>query len=113
MQGADSTETDCPGSFCNLIVDVGVFEHRIGLVFKLLSHQAGIEILLVTEADLVASFIHMECAPFNCILVMQIPIITNNGARSSLISALFMKIHPGLGTSRGKSSLDSHGRDAS
>jgi hypothetical protein len=82
VQRPDPAETDGPGPFGDLIVDVGVFEHGLGLVFKLLSHQSGFEILLVTEVGFVVSFIHLECAPFGCIMVLQIPIIPNNGAYS-------------------------------
>jgi len=49
MHGADSTATDSSGSFGYLIMDVGVFEHGIGLILVLLSCQRGIEILLATE----------------------------------------------------------------
>ena len=82
VHSANPTKTDCPGSFGNLTVDVGVFEHRIGLVLILFSHQPGIEILLVTEVDSVISFIHLECAPFGCIGYLQYPIITNSDTYS-------------------------------
>jgi hypothetical protein len=78
MQGTDSTAADGPGSFGNLVVDVGVFEHGFGLVLILLSHQTGFKILLVTKADFVVSFIHLKCAPFGCISNIQVPITTNN-----------------------------------
>jgi hypothetical protein len=85
VQGADPAETDCPGSFGNLIVDVGIFEHRIGLILILLSYQPGVEIFLVTKIDFVVSFIHLECAPLGCIGYLQYPIITNSDAHSRVI----------------------------
>jgi hypothetical protein len=88
VHGADSTATDSSGSFGYLIVNVGVFEHGVGPILVLLSCQPSIEILLVTEKDFVVSFIHLECAPFGYISNMQVPIIPNNEAHSSLYHPL-------------------------
>jgi hypothetical protein len=92
MQGAYSTETDCPCSISDLIVDVGIFEDSIGLVLVLLSYQPGVEILLVTEEDFVVSFVHLECAPFGCIGYIQFPIITNSDAHFRTIFKFSQKI---------------------
>jgi hypothetical protein len=97
VQGADSTATDRPGSFGNVIVDVGVFEHGAELVFILFSYQPGIEILLVTEEDFVVSFVHLKCAPFGCIGYIQFPIITNSDAHFSTILKSSQEITPVYG----------------
>ena len=96
VQGADPTETDCPGSFGDLIVEVGIFEHRIGLIFILLSYQPGVEIFLVTKIDFVVSFIHLECAPFGCSGNINVPIITNSDAHFRVICKLSQQNNTGL-----------------
>jgi len=92
VQGADPAKTDGPGSFGDLIVDVGVFEHGIGLIFILLSYQSGFEILLVTEVDFVVSFIHPKCAPYGSSGNMLIPIIPNSDAHIRLAFKFSYKI---------------------
>jgi hypothetical protein len=92
VHGADSTETDRPGFIGDLILDVGIFEHEIGLVLVLLSYEPGIKILLVTEDDFVVSFIHLECAPFGCSGYFNVPIITNSDAHFRVIIKFSLKI---------------------
>jgi len=47
-----------------LVMYVGSFEHDIRLVFVAFSFQTNFKILLVSAADSVVSYIHLECAPY-------------------------------------------------
>jgi hypothetical protein len=87
VQGTDSAETDGSNSFGDLVVNVGVLEHGIGLILVLLSYQPGLHILLVTDMDFVVSFINLKCAPFGYISYMIFPIILISDAH---FRAIFM-----------------------
>jgi hypothetical protein len=84
VHGAYPSETNGAGSFGDLIVNVGVFEHRIGWIFILSSDQSGVQISLVTEEDFVVSFVRLECAPYGYISKSQVPIIANIDAHISV-----------------------------
>jgi hypothetical protein len=64
MNRSDAAITDCACSFGNLVNQVAVLKHRIGLVGVVLSFQPDIKIVLVLEVDCMVSFVHLECAPF-------------------------------------------------
>jgi hypothetical protein len=99
VHSTDTAEPNCAGSPGDLILAVAVFEPRVRLILELLPHQPGFKILLVSEVDFVVSFIHLECAPFDCIVNMLIPITINNGACFRLFSTFLAKIHAGSRTS--------------
>ena len=50
--------------FTDLVSNIGVLEHRLGLVFVMLPLQPLLKILLVSAQDFVVSFLHLERAPF-------------------------------------------------
>jgi hypothetical protein len=85
VESPDSTEDDCPGSIGDLVVNVGVFEHRVGLVLVVLPYHPGLEILLATKVCFMASFIHLKRAPLGHIGYMLIPIIPSNDAHFRFI----------------------------
>jgi hypothetical protein len=80
VHGPNAPTADRTRSLGDLVVDVGIFEHRVGLVWVLLPFQSGFKILLVSEVDFVVSFVHLECAPFGgigfCKFLLQ-PITTH------------------------------------
>jgi hypothetical protein len=84
VHGPNASAANGTRSLGNLVVDVRVFEHGVGLVWILLAFQSGFKILLVSEVDFVVSFVHLECAPFGCVGYLQTPITTNNDAHSRL-----------------------------
>ena len=92
----DTATTNGTRSFGNLVVSVGVFEHRRWLILELLPFQPRFKILLVSEVGFMVSFVHLECAPIDCTSYMQSPITTNNDARSGVVSPFLAKNHAGL-----------------
>ena len=114
VNGSDTTRSDGARSLGDLVVGVGVLEHRIGPVLKLISFQPACKILLVSEEDSVVSFIHLECAPFGMSCKYIKRILSRNGARSRAFLPPHAKNHAGLRPSRlGYELTDSGGLSAS
>jgi hypothetical protein len=106
VHSPDTAAADGTRILGDLVVDVGVFEHGVGLIFELLPFQTGFKILLVSKVDFLVSFIHLECAPFDCSSNIQCPITINYDAHSRSVSPFLEKNQAGL-----RASPDSHARD--
>lgn len=99
MRGRDTAAADRTGSVCDLILDVGVFEHVVELVLELLPCQTRLKMLLVSGIDFVVSFDRLKYAPLDCDSYMQVPITINNDAHSRLFHPFSWKNHAGSRTS--------------
>jgi hypothetical protein len=99
VHGPDAAAANRSQSRRYLAVDVGIFEHGVGLIRILLPRQSGFEILLVSKVDFVVSFVQLECAPFGYVGYLQTPITTNNDAHSRVVSPFLAKNHAGSGIS--------------